>query len=66
MNAHFEDIVEPFVVSISAGAFIALLLFGAVFFIDQYFMEKDKEQHKDWFSICLRGIYYQKTFSTSS
>lgn len=47
MNAHFEDIVEPFVVSISAGAFIALLLFGAVFFIDQYFMEKDKEQHND-------------------
>ena len=66
MNAHFEDIVEPFVVSISAATFIALLLFGAVFFIDQYFMEKDKKQHKDWFSICLRGIYYQKTFSTSS
>jgi hypothetical protein len=44
---------------------VALLLFGIVFFVDQYYMDKDKKQHKDWFSISLRGIY-QKTFSTSS
>ena len=61
-----EKIAEMYIVSIFSGAMIALFIFGIMFFVDQYFMTKDKKQHKDWFSICLRGIYYQKTFSTSS
>ena len=66
MEKDLKDILEPYIVSIFAGAMIALLIFGMMFFVDQYFMTKDKKQHNDWFSICLRGIYYQKTFSTSS
>ena len=47
MDRHFEDIVEPFVVCVSAAAFVGLLLFGFIFFVGQYFMEKDKKQHND-------------------
>jgi hypothetical protein len=42
-----EKIAEMYIVSIFAGAMIALLFFGLVFFIDQYYMEKDKKQHKE-------------------
>jgi hypothetical protein len=41
-----EKIAEMYIVSIFAGAMVALLLFGIVFFVDQYYMEKDKKQHK--------------------
>jgi hypothetical protein len=42
-----EKIAEMYIVSIFAGAMIALFFFGIVFFVDQYFMEKDKKQHKE-------------------
>lgn len=42
-----EKIAEMYIVSIFTGAMVALFLFGVVFFIDQYFMNKDKKQQKD-------------------
>ena len=42
-----EKIAEMYIVSIFAGAMIALFFFGLVFFVDQYFMNKDKKQHND-------------------
>jgi hypothetical protein len=42
-----DKIAEMYIVSIFAGAMIALFFFGLVFFIDQYYMEKDKKQHKE-------------------
>ena len=42
-----DKIAEMYIVSIFAGAMIALFFFGLVFFIDQYYMEKDKKQHKN-------------------
>lgn len=47
MEKDLKDILEPYIVSIFAGAMIALLIFGMMFFVDQYFMNKDKKQHKD-------------------
>jgi hypothetical protein len=42
-----EKIAEMYIVSIFAAAMVALLFFGIVFFVDQYYMEKDKKQHND-------------------
>jgi hypothetical protein len=42
-----DKIAEMYIVSIFAGAMVALFFFGIVFFVDQYFMDKDKKQHKD-------------------
>lgn len=47
MEKDLKDILEPYIASIFAGAMIALLIFGMMFFVDQYFMNKDKKQHKD-------------------
>jgi hypothetical protein len=41
-----EKIAEMYIVSIFAGAMVGLFFFGLVFFVDQYYMEKDKKQHK--------------------
>lgn len=41
-----KDILEPYIVSIFAGAMVALFIFGFVFFVDQYFMNKDKKQQR--------------------
>lgn len=41
-----KDILEPYIVSVFAGAMVALLIFGIVFFVDQYFMTKDKKQQR--------------------
>ena len=42
-----EKIAEMYIVSIFSGAMVALFIFGIMFFVDQYFMIKDKKQHKD-------------------
>ena len=42
-----EKIAEMYIVSIFSGAMGALFIFGIMFFVDQYFMNKDKKQHKD-------------------
>ena len=42
-----DKIAEMYIVSIFAGAMVALFFFGIVFFVDQYFMDKDKKQHKE-------------------
>jgi hypothetical protein len=42
-----EKIAEMYIVSIFAAAMVALLFFGIVFFVDQYYMDKDKKQHKE-------------------
>ena len=46
MEKDLKDILEPYIVSIFAGAMVALLIFGCMFFVDQYFMEKDKKQQR--------------------